>query len=292
MNNLFNEIVNEIKRFLSKDPCNRMDTGEADGKGHSPFDAAERIWDEPLIGAARGDDSIFETFHEFVDAAHWLPHEALASGGFAAKPDEVSVISWVLPQTKATKDDNTKETTTPSERWARARFFGEEANTKLRLHIAEFLNKNGVDTVSPVDLKDWKRVESGRFVIFSNWSERHIAHACGLGTFALCDGLITPVGKAARFGSVVLRARLSPTSRPYARYDEYCIYKTKKLCGVCIKRCPAGAISENGHDKRKCAAYLNDMAKVYTKEHFGFATPACGFCQTGVPCASGIPGSK
>ncbi|GHV45997.1 (Fe-S)-binding protein [Synergistales bacterium] len=291
MSDLFSEIVSEIKRFLTDDPCNRMGAGEVEGKAHSPFDASERMWDEPTVGAAKGDDPIFEAFHEFVDEAHWLPHEALALGGKSAKPDEVSVISWMLPQTKLTKDDNAKETELPSERWARVYRFGELANTNLRRHMVEFLGKRGIDAVAPLVLDDFKRIESQRYFISSKWSERHIAYACGLGTFGLCDGLITPLGKAGRFGSVVLRAALSPTPRPYKRYDEYCVYKTKKLCGVCIKRCPAGAISDAGHDKRKCAAYLKKTG-AYVQERYGFEAGCCGLCQTGVPCASGIPGSK
>ena len=35
--------------------------------------------------------------------------------------------------------------------------------------------------------------------------ETHAAHAAGLGTFGLCDGLITPIGKAIRVGSVVAK---------------------------------------------------------------------------------------
>jgi hypothetical protein len=34
----------------------------------------------------------------------------------------------------------------------------------------------------------------------SSWSERHAAHAAGLGTFGLCDGLITAKGKAMQGG--------------------------------------------------------------------------------------------
>ena len=36
----------------------------------------------------------------------------------------------------------------------------------------------------------------------SNWSERHVAYVCGLGTFG-CQGLITSKGLAGRFGSII-----------------------------------------------------------------------------------------
>ena len=93
----------------------------------------------------------------------------------------------------------------------------------------------------------WERKESERFVFASNWSERHAAHAAGLGTFGLCDGLITPVGKAMRCGSVVARIKIPATPRPYKHHREYCLFFTKGTCGKCIKRCPAEAVTKEGH---------------------------------------------
>ena len=272
----------EAERFLSEDPGNRM--GEAWGD--------ERIWPAPLLGAARGDDPIFESFRDTVDPRHWTPAEAFAAGGSAAGAEELSVVSWILPQNPLTKQDNARQKDMPSERWARAYIFGEAVNVKLRAHIVKFLRAAGHEAVAPMSLPGWKQMDSERYVYVSNWSERHVAHACGLGTFGLCDGLITPVGKAVRIGSVVLRGRVRPTPRPYTRYDEYCLFKTKKTCGACIKRCPAGALSERGHDKRLCSAYLDNKTAPFVKEHYGFKGDSCGLCQAGVPCTSGIPGAQ
>ena len=276
---LFDSMFDEAELFLSGDPSNRM--GESWGD--------ERIWAKPLLGAARGDDPIFETFRDKVDERHWLPAEAFEAGGVSASAAELSVVSWLLPHTDITKKDNSRQKDLPSERWARSRIFGETANMKLRDRMVEYLRQKGYQAVSPMQLAGWKKLESERYVYASNWSERHIAHACGLGTFGLCDGLITPVGKAVRIGSVVLRAPLDPTPRPYRRYDEYCPFKVKNACGACIKRCPAGALSERGHDKRICSDYLDDRTAPYVEEHYGFVGYGCGLCQTGVPCASGIP---
>jgi len=91
----------------------------------------------------------------------------------------------------------------------------------------------------------------------STWSERHIAHAAGLGTFGLSDGLITARGIAHRCGSVVFNAACTPTPRPYTHYQEYCPYLMDGSCGVCMARCPVGAISPSGHDKVKCSNYLS-----------------------------------
>jgi len=41
--------------------------------------------------------------------------------GREVRAEGLTVISWVLPHTRLTKNDNRKETTLPSERWARAK---------------------------------------------------------------------------------------------------------------------------------------------------------------------------
>jgi len=270
----------EVTRFLSEDSCNLMG---ADWGG-------ERIWETPLLGAARGDDPIFETFKDKVDERHWTPLDAFAGGGYlAGSAEELSVVSWILPHNTAAVKDNARSTDMPSERWARSRIFGESANAKLRGHVTSSLKNAGYEAVAPMNLAGWTQLESKRYVYASNWSERHVAHACGLGTFGLCDGLITPLGKAIRIGSVVLRGKVEPTPRPYSSYDEYCPFKTKKICGACIKRCPAGALSERGHDKLLCKAYLDEKTAPYVEERYRFKGYGCGLCQTGVPCSSGIP---
>ena len=269
----------EATRFLKDDQCNLMKGDWGD----------ERIWETPLLGAARGCDAIFETFKDKVDERHWTPTEAFAAGGFQAGAEELSVVSWVLPHTSVTKKDNAQCDEMPSERWARSRIFGEKANFKLRGHIVSSLKNAGYEAVAPLDLADWKWLKSDRYVYACSWSERHIAYACGLGTFGLSGGLITPLGKAIRVSSVVLRGNVEPTPRPYSRHDEYCPFKTKKICGVCIKRCPAGALSEHGINKPLCKAYLSDKTAPYVETHYGFEGYGCGLCQTGVPCSSGIP---
>jgi epoxyqueuosine reductase QueG len=133
-------------------------------------------------------------------------------------------------------------------------------------------------------------VEGGPFVFASTWSERHAAHAAGLGTFGLCDGLITPLGKSIRVGTVVARAPWPANPRPYKGHRDWCLFFATGKCGACIKRCPAGALSPAGHDKRKCKAYIRGVTSPYVEAKLlGVPVNACGLCQTGVPCERGIP---
>ena len=252
--------------------------------------AREPAWADPLVGFAPGDDPIWTQFKDVVGAFHWLPEEIFCQGfpDLDASAQGLTVVSWVLPQTEQVKADNRLQTRYPAERWARARIFGEQANNILRRRVAETLTASGFPATAPMLSPNFASRKGGPFVYSSTWSERHAAYAAGLGTFGLCDGLITPRGKAMRVGSVVARISIPATPRPYADHHAYCLFYTQGTCGKCIERCPVGAISEQGHDKVRCKDHLG-RTRTYVPEHYGFKGYGCGLCQTGVPCESGIP---
>lgn len=251
----------------------------------------EKAWEDFLIGFSNGADPIFREYKRHVGPFHFTPLELFEKSFPESDVDEeqLTVISWVLPQTVRTRHDNRKETIYPSERWVRARIFGEEVNGALRRRVVWALQGKGYRAVAPQLSPHWERKTSDRFGFASTWSERHAAYASGLGTFGLCDGLITPRGKAVRFGSVIADIEIPPSARPYGNHHQYCLHFAGGKCGKCIPRCPAGAISEDGHDKKKCWDYMHPMIDEYVKTHFHFEGYGCGLCQTGVPCESKIP---
>ena len=176
-----------IKDFINLSPENTLKNA-----------GNEKAWADPLVGFSRGDDPLYQSYKEHVGPFHWTPLEvfSLAFPKSEVIAGELTVISWILPQTEETKESLRKETVQPSDAWARARIFGEEVNVKLRQHVVDTLRAAGVDAVAPMLFPQWKMTMSERFGFASTWSERHAAYAAGLGTFSLCDGLITPVGKA------------------------------------------------------------------------------------------------
>jgi epoxyqueuosine reductase QueG len=194
-----------------------------------------------------------------------------------------------LPQREITKADNRAEKFYPSERWVMARFPGEDFNIELRKHVVEQLGNEGIQAVAPILSPLWKIELSPKFGMASRWSERHAAHASGLGTFGLCDGLITARGKAHRVGTLVARLQIPPNPRPYRSHQEYCLFFSKGGCMACADRCPVGAITPEGHNKKVCWDHAGGTCAEYVKERFGFNGYGCGLCQTGVPCESGIP---
>jgi epoxyqueuosine reductase QueG len=269
-----------IKDFVNRSPENTLQNREN-----------ERAWADPLVGFSKGDDPLYKEYKEKIGSFYWTPSEIFNKTFTELKvePDQLRVISWILPQVQATKSDNRKQTLYPSERWARARIYGEESNDKLREHVVAILQDSGFEAVAPMLSPLFERKTSERYGFASTWSERHAAHASGLGTFGLCDGLITPKGKAMRCGSVVAHIKISPTNRPYQDHQAYCLFFTQGICGKCIQRCPAKAITETGHDKVRCRKYIRSVTANYVKSHYGFDGYGCGLCQTGVPCESKIP---
>lgn len=268
---------------LVRNLCDSTDNNMAKGDN-------ERAWDAPLVGFANGADPLFDQYKTVVGPFHWTPVEAWHQG-FSDEPvvaEDLTVISWVLPQTAATKRDQREETVYPAERWARSRIFGQAFNGELGRAVARALNERGYATVVPLESPAWRVEDSPDYVWASTWSERHAAYAAGLGTFGLCDGLITAKGKAMRAGSVVARIEIEPSPRPYTDHRAYCLFYAKGTCGDCIDRCPVGALSEKGHDKVKCKAHL-DRTRRYVEATYGFEGYGCGLCQVGVPCESGIP---
>jgi len=272
-------ISGEIRMFTATSPLNSL---------KNP--ANEKAWDTPLVGFANGADAIFEEYKDKVGEFHWTPLEIfkLAFPDEPAKPEELTVVAWILPAMEYIRADLRRETKNPAERWVRARKFGEEFNEELRRHVVESLIKSGYPAVAPTLYKDFKTVRSDKYVFASTWSERHAAYAAGLGTFGLCDGLITEKGKAMRCGAVVTKMPATPTPRPYTDHHAYCLYYANGSCGVCITRCPGKAISKSGHDKLACNKQL-EVTSNYTKEKFGLDGYGCGFCQTGTPCESRKP---
>lgn len=100
---------------------------------------------------------------------------------------------------------------------------------------------------------------------------------------------------AVRLISLVTDAVMTPDKKAVEVYNENCLFCSKGSCGTCIKRCPVGAITMDGHDKRKCYAFVygeeaRQRAVVYGGK-YKFGT-GCGLCQTGVPCEFSIPGKR
>jgi epoxyqueuosine reductase len=275
-------IETEIKPFVRNSPLNRM-PGEADMP----------IFDEPLVGFADGSDPLFQEFKTIIGPNHLTPREALVLS-YNKQPEDdgklVSVVSWILPITKKTRESNREQAKVPAKYWAYTKWYGEKFNAALRKYIVDSFKIRGYMTTAPA-IQPYFKIQDSPKGQFSNWSEQHVAYVAGLGTFSLADSFITEKGAANRVGSIVIDLKLPPSPRTATTPYSSCLYYVNKSCKACIARCPAGAITEAGHDKVKCGNY-QDIDLKHIRDDYQVGSGSCGLCQTRVPCEFKNPVKK
>lgn len=246
--------------------------------------AGMRFFEKPLFAIGSADDPLFASFKQAsVIGSHFmLPCEWL--------PGAQSVISFFFPFTDRIKKANRADPLWPAGEWLLGRFEGQSFINKVCVSVRSMLHDSGYHGVIPsLDERFFAKTSRTAQMerndpppFTSNWSERHAAFACGLGTFGLSRGLITRRGMAGRLGSVITDLAIEPDTREYCGLYEYC-----SNCGACVKRCPVGAITlEHGKDHVPCSDFLDRTREKYNPKY------GCGKCQTGVPCESGIPVKK
>jgi epoxyqueuosine reductase QueG len=245
-----------------------------------------KLFETPIFAFGAADDTYFRILKDKnVIGDHFLlPHQWL--------PESKTVISFFLPLTAEVKEGNQRDYVWPTNEWLHARYEGQVFINKFSQYLSSKLTNAGYKSIAPsLDERFWSKVgydnnaqqsdHNGHTdgIFTSNWSERHVAFVCGLGTFGLSKGLITSKGVAGRFGSIVTELYISPDKRSYESIYEYC-----SMCGECVKKCPVDAISiDQGKNHKICAAFLNETFEKFKPRY------ACGKCQVGVPCESCIP---
>jgi epoxyqueuosine reductase QueG len=262
------------------------------GPANSWGPEGERSYAEPLFGYAAGSDPLWKVFARDIGDMYWTPEAAYkrAFPGSNLKGAELSVAVILCPQTKATIADQRRAVGFPAERWVRSRFLHDQILDPLCDFVASALAAAGVKACVPDHLEGFGQMPHPAYQIASPWSHRHAAFAAGLGTFGLCDGLITKVGKAHRLGSLIVGRSLAPTERPYHGPYDYCLWHSSGRCLKCVDRCPVGALSEKGHDKSLCQSFLNStrpkIKEMWPELSGGYG---CGLCQSAVPCDARLP---
>lgn len=260
-----------------------------------PADGIEKeltLYEEPIFGISDATDPLYATFRDediigpwYVPPAEWLQ---------GAK----SVISLFFPASEKVRATNAQSADTASVEWSYARMEGQKYINGFMEELKKKLEEKGIRCVYPSGDPSFFSIVGGRgsgsaprdpdtglypgadsTTFGSCWSERHAAFVSGLGTFGMSRGLITRKGMAGRYGSLITDAALEADRRDYTDPYEYCI-----KCGACAKRCPAGAIPENGpKDHTICSPWVSASGKKLAPRY------GCGLCQTGVPCEHTIP---
>ncbi len=241
-----------------------------------------KIFSNPVFAFGDAGDELFQGLkapsaigEHFMTPSEWLPEAR-------------TVISFFMPFTERVKESNAADMEYPSPEWLHGRIeaqaFIRELCTYLSAHLSNAGIKNRVPALDSrfMFISENTGCPDPETAFTSNWSERHAAFICGLGTFGLSKGIITRKGMAGRLGSIITTGFFERDRREYTELYEYCT-----MCGACVKNCPAKAISmEEGKLHVPCSRFL-DIIKEKFRPRYG-----CGKCQVKVPCESSIPQSR
>lgn len=274
-----NLIKYEIKRYFQESKENWFE------------EINDFYFEEPVIKFANPEDPLFEKYKTIIGEHHFTPKEAFEIAFGEGSYKGGTVISVVLPINEKTRKSNRVKKEMASKEWVLTRTFGEIFIKGATKYLANYLHEMGYRTVVPA-ASEWFKIQSTALELTSNWSERHIAYAAGLGTFSLNDAFITDKGIAIKLFSFVTELELTPDVRVAKDHTENCLFCSKGICGACMKRCPVNAISKDGHNKIKCMQYVYGEESSRLAESYGASPRAgsgCGLCQTGVPCEGKNP---
>lgn len=271
------QITQALSQALRESACNYV----SEQMALCPQDVGQRLYDDPIVKIGSADDELWEELKapEAIGHLFRTPKEWMAQ----AK----CVVSYFAPFSDYVVEGNCADAVDVGNGWLYARVEGQQMLTEINHFLERWFESQGVKALSPYASDQFRyvfeagscdQIEDKSLSFTSNWSERHVAYVCGMGTFGLSKGLITERGVAGRFGSVIIDACLPITPRSYSDLYEYCT-----MCGACM-RCPGGAITlEGGKSHIACSSYVNKMRELYAPR-FG-----CGKCQVKVPCQRGIP---
>lgn len=226
----------------------------------------KNLWQEPIVGFADANGSYIKSLKEVVTPAHMMPED------FMVNPN--IIISYYIPFTEETAAVNLNvEGNMASQEWSDAYNITNTMISDINQYIADTLNEMGYRAAVPTG------IFFDKGLILSNWSQRHIAYAAGLGTFGINNMLISEKGCCGRYGSLVADI---PVEADSILTEERCLYKKNGSCKKCVQNCFSGALTVDGFDRKKCfeICMLND-AKT--------GADVCGKCDIDIPCAFKTP---
>lgn len=226
--------------------------------------ASPPIFREPLIGYSSAKDPIFGQLKTVIGENQLLPGDLL--------PDAKTVLAFFLPYSKEVISSN-KEEKHASRQWAEAYDYTNWLINKVLQQLNEIMAVHGVKMAWLLPTYEFDKKK-----LVAQWSHKHVAYACGLGTFGRNQLLITPKGCGGRFGTAVLNITMEPSKR--SEVTHACLADSG--CDYCKKKCPVQALSETaGYDRHRCYELCLDNDRLFSDLE---SVEVCGKCATG-PCA-------
>lgn len=182
----------------------------------------ESVWGAPLVGYADAMHPYIQSLRDVISPTHGMPQDVME--------DASIIVTYFVPFTRELARTNQRKGHLASPEWARTY---EETNTmfgELNQFIVDFLTEQGYHAAVSSRAGTFDQQE-----LISDWSQRHIAYAAGLGTFGMNNMLITRKGCCGRYSTVVTNLDVTP-GKPLE--EELCLYRKNGTCGKCIAWSP------------------------------------------------------
>lgn len=228
-----------------------------------------KIWRTPIVGYADAYDPYILNLPLLINSTHMIPSDCM--------DNPTVVISYFIPFTQELAKTNVGVSDyAASKEWAEAYKSTNKMMGELNTYLVTQIEKLGGLAAVPT------AVGMIKDIIMSNWSQRHLAYAAGLGTFGINNMLISDAGCCGRYNSIVANIPVDPGHHVT---QENCLYKSKGICKKCVKNCFSGALTIERFDRHLC---YNTCLK--NKEKYG--ADVCGKCDTDIPCAFIAPKIK
>lgn len=230
-------------------------------------------WRTPIVGFASATDPLFAQLKKIVGSTHAMPSDLV--------PGAKTVVVYFAPFAEQVVESNIAHEESSLE-WAEATVDTNQMLADLNEHLAGLIEATGhhASNLPPTYNYDEEHLRS-------DWSHRSAAVIAGLGTFGVHHMLITEAGCCGRIGSIVTDIEIDPTPR---QQEELCLFYRKGVCGACVKRCVAGALSIEGgiasHNRWACNEQI--YGKMAAIRSFP-GSDTCGKCMVNVPCATKAP---
>lgn len=220
----------------------------------------------PLVAYSSAHDPKFKELKQHIGPWHVLPTDIL--------PEAESVISYFIPFTREVAL-GPKNEPDGCPIWSKAYIVINAYFAEVNRAVIAYLESQGYQatTIPAAQAYDPDTFHAG-------WSHRSAAVVAGLATLGANNLGITSKGSGGRFCTIITSAKLEPNRElPKKR----CPYPVNGACGLCIKACPAGALTPSGTNKAACQAELNKNPERLAKKNAPYVADICGKCLAACP---------
>jgi len=221
----------------------------------------------PLVGFSSASDPLYAKIKELIGPYHLRPTDIL--------PEVKTIVSFFLPFSKKVVEANRREPDVPAREWVDSYIHANDLIDQISLDLVALMTARNLKAVMVNASKNYDQK-----ALKATWSHRSAAFVAGLGRFGLNRMLITPVGGAGRYGTVLISEELTPSVRPE---EELCLFWKNGSCQYCLEHCPVKALGDgpDEFDRQACHRKLlaiTPYASINRSQH------VCGKCDVG-PCA-------